>query len=46
MKLLTEMQLPIYSNGMVHFKDIVLKMAKEAIIRTTGKEDFEKIGEE
>lgn len=46
MKILTEMQLPIYSNKKVHFKDISIKLLRDAIYTKIGKEDFEKIGEE
>ena len=45
MKLLTELQLPIYSNKKVHFKDITIKLLRDAIFNKIGKVDFEKIGE-
>ena len=46
MKILSAMQLPIYSNKKVHFKDICIKLALDAIKKITQKDEFEKIDDD
>ena len=39
---LRSLALPVYESQQVHFKDICIKLTKDAIIRQTGKNEFEK----
>ena len=45
LKLMHELQLPIYNNNRVHFKDVIIKLTSEVIKKNTGSTEFENLDE-
>ena len=43
MSALTEIQVPVYQNSKVHFKDVCIKLTKMAIVQNSTSTQFDKI---